>query len=180
MALPIRQHEEPVPPAHRDAAVAFLDELRRRDPDGHTLRAAADPGALARQAATTVVDAAATWQEALGSFYDVETVRRLLGRGKRSVSRQAVSKRRDLLALRTGSGRVVYPAFQFRGSTPLAGLADVLAALPPALVSRWTVASWLVSTLPELDGERPIDVLASGATPAVVAAAQEWATALGA
>ncbi|HZQ26693.1 MAG TPA: hypothetical protein VFA94_03240 [Acidimicrobiales bacterium] len=177
MALPLRR-DEPVPAAHRDAAVAFLDELRRRDPDGHTLREADDPGALARQAATTVVDAAALWQEALGGFYDVETVRRMLGRDKRPVSRQAVSKRHDLLALRTGSGRVVYPAFQFRGSTPLAGLADVLAALPAELVSRWTVASWLVSALPELDGERPIDVLVSGGTPAVVAAAREWAASL--
>jgi hypothetical protein len=177
-ALPTGNRNAPA--AHRRAARAFLDELRRRDPDGRMLRKKgdADTDALARQAATTVVDAATVWQEALGTFYDVEAVRGMLGRAGTPVSRQAVSKRPDLLALRTGSGRVVYPTFQFRGNTPLPGLGDVLAALPPEIVTRWTVASWLVSPARELDGQRPVDVLAEGGGPAVVAAAEAWATGL--
>jgi hypothetical protein len=181
-ALPMEDDPEDaqrhVPAGHRRAARAFLDELRRRDPSGTVLGRMGDVDALARQAATTVVGAGAVWREALGEFFDVETVRRLLGRPGHPVSRQAVSKRRDLLALHTGSGRVVYPTFQFRGSTPLPGLGEVLAALPADVVSRWTVASWFLSASPDLDGERPIDVLAAGATPAVVAAARSWAAAL--
>jgi hypothetical protein len=53
-----------------------------------------------------------------------------------------VSKRR-LLALTTGSGRVVYPAFQFTAQRG-AGLPGVVAT-STTLVSPWTVASWLVS-----------------------------------
>jgi hypothetical protein len=97
----------------------------------------------------------------LGPMYDVEGVRRLLGRPGAPVSRQAVSKRRGLLALTTGSGRVVYPAFQFGGGSPLPQLAQVLAELPEELVSRWTV-----------------DVLAAGNVDAVVRAARAWAAAL--
>jgi hypothetical protein len=97
----------------------------------------------------------------LGAFYDAEGVRALLARAGAPVTRQAVSKRKSLLAVTTGSGRVVYPAFQFQGRTPISGLGKVLEVLPETLVSRWTVASWLTSPEVALDGERPIDVLAN-------------------
>lgn len=157
---------------------AFAAELAMRDPDGRLLDQVDDPALLARQAADQAVDSAHAWVEHLGPLYGVEGVRHLLGRPGAPVSRQAVSKRRGLLALTTGSGRVVYPAFQFRGGTPAPGLGRVLTELPESIVSPWTVASWLVSSEPTLDDARPIDVLALGAPDAVVQAARAWAAAL--
>nr|WP_231126459.1 antitoxin Xre/MbcA/ParS toxin-binding domain-containing protein [Motilibacter aurantiacus] len=158
----------------------MIAELLLRDPDGSRLDRVDDPDALARETAGRVVDTAAAWEAHLGAFYDVEGVRTLLSRGGRLISKQAVSKRKGLLALTTGSGRVVYPRFQFADGAPLAGLDDVLAELPEPLVSRWTVASWLVSPQPALDGERPVDVLREGSPAPVAAAARGWARSLAA
>jgi hypothetical protein len=119
-----------------------------------------------------------TWVEHLGPFYDSEGVQTLLSRDGTPISRQAVHKRRGLLSLTTGSGQVVYPAFQFDGRRPTPGMAAVLDALPAELVSRWTVASWLMSPDAELEGERPIDVLheqGPGGERAVLDAARRWA-----
>ncbi|MGH9069463.1 MAG: hypothetical protein ACRD0J_18510 [Acidimicrobiales bacterium] len=96
------------------------------------------------------------------------------------MSKQAVSKNRNLLALTTGSGRVVYPRFQFAGRALIPGLRQVLAELPEEVVSHWTVASWLVSPAADMEGERPIDVLAEGGTQVVAEAARRWGAALAA
>lgn len=162
------------------AVEAFEAELHRRDPDGVQLAAVDDVPALARAAVDLLLDSAATWQAHLGAFYDTDGVRALLGKPGRPVSKQAVSKRPDLLALTTGSGRKVFPQLQFQGRAPAAGLGDVLALLPEALVSRWTVASWLVSPAADLDGQRPIEALTDGNRAAVTAAAGSWAAALAA
>jgi len=157
---------------------AFEREVRERDPSGYALAHLQDVDEAAAAAARVVVDTGGQWREHLGGFYDTETVRRLLGSVGKPVSRQAVSKRRGLLALRTGSRRVVYPSFQFVGNRLVEGLGEVLDLLPEELVSRWTVASWLVSENANLDGDRPIDVLAEGHQGPVVTAARSWARAL--
>jgi hypothetical protein len=166
--------------AHRRLVENFADELAHRDPDGRQAEQITDLERAAREAADRLLDTAALWDEHLGGFYDTDAVRHLLARNNSPVSRQAVSKRRDLLPLRTGSGRVVYPTFQFVDGRPVGGLGDVLTALPEQLVSRWTVASWLVTPQADLDGERPIDVLADGYPQPVVLAASRWASALAA
>jgi hypothetical protein len=138
---------------------------------------------MARDAAQHVLDTAPTWVEHLGAFYDTDGVQKLLSRHGTPISRQAVHKRRGLLALTTGSGQVVYPAFQFDGQRPVPGLALVLDALPESVVSRWTVASWLVSPEADVDGERPVDVLRDQGPEgqvAVLGAARRWAAQLGA
>ena len=144
----------------------FIDHLRvelaRRDPDGAMLGRVADVGLAAVVAADAALDSAHLWVEQLGAFYDTDGVRSLLGAPGTPVSRQAVHQRRGLLALRTRSGAVVYPALQFRGRTLIGGLAVVLDALPASLVSPWTVASWLTTPTVDLHGEAPIDVLAEG------------------
>lgn len=168
------------PDSHRRLLAAIGVELLQRDPDGRRADHIDDPQQAARTAVDRAFDSARLWDEHLGGFYDVDGVRALLGAPGRPVSKQAVSKRAGLLALRTGSGRVVYPAFQFSGGRPVAGLAAVLDALPPEIVSRWTVASWLVSPQAALDGDRPIDVLAEGHPEPVVRAARDWAGALAA
>lgn len=177
-ALPLRRRSPALTPRQRAFLDALADELVLRDPQGSVLARVEDPALLARQAADRAVSSAETWVEHLGPMYDVDGVRRLLGRPGAPVSRQAVSKRRGLLALTTGSGRVVYPAFQFVGGSPLPDLAQVLAALPETVVSRWTVAAWLVSTEPTLDDARPVDLLAAGQVEPVLRAAHDWASLL--
>lgn len=166
------------PAAHRALIDAFGAQLAQYDPTGALVSRSDDVTLLARQAAQRVLDSASTWVEHLGPFYDSEGVQTLLSRDGTPISRQAVHKRRGLLALTTGSGQVVYPAFQFDGRRPTPGMAAVLAALPADVVSRWTVASWLMSPDAELEGERPIDVLheqGPGGEMAVLDAARRWA-----
>jgi len=158
-------------------------ELRRLDPAGSDLSKVADLDGLARRVAGTLVDSSTAWVEHLGPFYDAAGVAALLGRDGQPVTKQAVSKRKGLLALTTGSGQVVYPAFQFQDKRPAPGLIEVLSELPATIVSRWTLASWLSSAEPELQDERPIDVLheaTPGALTAVVAAARRWQQSLAA
>jgi hypothetical protein len=170
------------PSAHAGLVEAFAEQLAQYDPTG-ALVARSDIVSMARDAAQRVLDTAPTWVEHLGAFYDTEGVQKLMSRDGAPITRQAVHKRRGLLSLTTGSGQVVYPAFQFDGRQPVQGLAAVLDALPQSLVSRWTVASWLVSDEAELDGERPVDVLREQGPEgqvAVLGAARRWAAQLAA
>ena len=164
------------PASHIEAALALLLELRGHDPAGDLARGA-EARELARAVSGRMLDDSVRWQEHLGPCFDASGVREILGAPGRPVSKQAVSQRRGLLALTTGSGRVVYPAFQFDGHGVVAGLAEVLELLPADLVSRWTVASWLVSDDADL-GATPIAVLLTGRLRPVVEAASRWATAL--
>jgi len=159
---------------------ALAAELLVRSPWLAQRHREADYHDLARQAVDQLLDPALLWQDHLGPLYGVERVKGMLAQSGKPVSRQAVSKRRNLLALRTGSGRVVYPAFQFQGRAVVSGLEELLAELPGDLVSRWTLASWLGSPDADLDGDRPIDVLRQGATDRVLEVARRWAATLAA
>lgn len=163
--------------SQRRLLTAIEAELLRQDPTGQATDQVDDVAAAARAAVDALVDTAALWEEHLGPVYDAKTVAILLGTPDKPVSRQAVSKR-PLLALRTGNGRVFYPAFQFANGQPVAGLADVLAEVNEDLVSRWTLASWLASPDDDLDGVRPIDALRAGGVQRVLQAARAWALAL--
>jgi len=166
------------PRSHRAFADAMLVELLKRDPDGTRLGVFTDVDQAAALAADRVLDPSVLWMEHLGAFYDTDAVRSLLAREGDPVSRQAVHKRKGLLILTTGSGRVVYPVFQFRGRQLAPGLDRVLNELPEPLVSRWTVASWLVDPERDLGDERPIDVLFDedqAGQDAVVRVAHNWA-----
>ncbi len=165
------------PASHVEAALALLLELRGHDPAG-ALAGGADARELAKAVSGRMLDDATRWQEHLGPCFDVNGVREVLGAPGQPVSKQAVSQRRGLLALTTGSGRVVYPAFQFDGHGVVAGLAEVLELLPADLVSRWTVASWLVSDDTEV-GAAPISLLLAGRERPVLVAASDWAETLG-
>lgn len=169
------------PRSHVAFISSMLRELARRDPDGSRLGGTTDVDQAAVLAADRVLDTSLLWMDHLGPCYDTEGVRSLLARGGEPVSRQAVHKRKGLLALRTGSGQVVYPAFQFRGRRPAPGLHRILSVVPETVLSRWTLASWLVSPERALAGARPIDVLFAGDDPGtetVVLAARQWATQL--
>lgn len=106
------------------------------------------------------------WAQRLGPACTQADVAELLG-----ISQQAVSKSRRLLRIVQRDGRPVYPLFQFDGRRQLPGVGDVVALLGP-LLEPLTVASWLTGPLRELDGRRPLDVLADvdGADRVLVAA----------
>ena len=167
-----------LPASHASLLERLARQLLFRDPTGERMAGVDDLDRLADATADELLDSATAWEEHLGPFYDGTAVRTLLAGGGAPVSRQAVHKRRGLLALTTGSGQVVYPVRQFRGSRPAPSLGPVLDLLPEALVSPWTVASWLFAADPELAGDRPIDLLHDGGpegAAAVLQAAQHWA-----
>jgi|GEM_PF-674459 len=124
--------------------------------------------------------ASALWTDHAGPFLDTEGVAAILD----GVSKQAISQRvrgRRLLALRTGSGRLVYPLWQFRDGTPLTGLGEVLTTAgydPGRPATGWTLASWLVTEDPDL-GAAPRDLLAAGNLEAVLTAARDLREELG-
>ncbi len=135
-----------------------------------------DPAEAGRRAALRAV-AGTMWGDAVGPFFDTEGVMALLG----GVSKQAIHdrvRRHRLLALRTGSGRLVYPAAQFVDEQVVVGLGKVLAILVPDDAEAWMVASWLTTNDPDLDGLCPIAALRAGAVDDVVAAARQVATGL--
>jgi len=124
--------------------------------------------------------AAAVWTEHAGPFVDTQGVMSLLG----GVTKQAVSQRVKggrLLALRTGSGRTVYPLWQFRSGDVLAGLPEVLrtAGVDAAReTTGWSLASWLVTEDPDLGGS-PRDLLLAGRLEPVLRAARDVRAGLG-
>ncbi len=135
-----------------------------------------DPVSAGRDAALEAM-AGSLWSDELGPFYDSDGVRQLLG----GVSKQAVSERvhrHRLLALRTGSGRLVYPAFQFAGRAIIPGFGDVLSIVAPDDVESWFTASWLTTPDSALGGHSPVDTLKAGDLVGVKAAARELASSL--
>ena len=141
---------------------------------------AAEPGALGERAGL-VAAAGALWTEHAGPFLDTEGVMAVLD----GVSKQAVSQRvraGRLLALRTGSGQLVYPLWQFVDGGLLPGLPDVLEAAgldPDRPATGWTVASWLATEDPDLGGA-PRTLLAAGRLGPVLRAARDVRAELGA
>ncbi len=137
------------------------------------------PEALAERAVLASA-AAVVWTEHAGPFVDTQGVRTLLG----GVTKQAVSQRVHggrMLALRTGSGRTVYPLWQFRSGDVLAGLAEVLRRAgydPDRATTGWSLASWLVTEDPDLGGS-PRDLLLAGRVEPVLRAARDLRAALG-
>lgn len=135
-----------------------------------------DPAEAGRRAALKAVSGA-MWTDAVGPFYDTESVMALLG----GVSKQAVNdrvRRHRLLALRTGSGRLVYPAAQFHDEHVVDGLGAVLDILVPDNTEAWMVASWLATPDPDLGNRAPFEALRDGDVDDVVRGARELAGAL--
>lgn len=72
-------------------------------------------------------------------------------------------------------GSYRYPAFQFDPDTgePHAGLAELLALLPPSN-DGWTAAFWLFQPTGRLQGARPADVIAQDAGAVIDAARRDF------
>jgi len=103
----------------------------------------------------------------LGPFYDSAGALVQLGQ----VTKQALASRRaneSVLAMRTGDGQWLYPAWQFTGS---GGLHPVLVPVLKALrgLDRWAAGVWLVAEHPDLSGASPRQALRNGTDPDTVA-----------
>lgn len=101
-----------------------------------------------------------------GPFYTGPALVEWLG-----VSRQWIyelTKQGRVLAVVTGDGHKLYPAFQFRATgQPLPEMPGVLAALGPG-VDGWAVAAWFTTPRAELGGRTPIEWLDDDGEPAAV------------
>ena len=103
----------------------------------------------------------------LGPFYDSAGAIHQLG----AVTKQALASRRtneSVLAMRTGDGQWLYPAWQFTGDGGIhPALVPVLKALRG--LDRWAAGVWLVAAHPDLSGSSPRQALRDGTDPAAVA-----------
>ena len=103
----------------------------------------------------------------LGPFYDSAGALHQLG----GVTKQALSSRgvnESVLAMRTGNGQWLYPAWQFTGD---GGIHPVLVPVLMALrgLDRWSAGVWLVAAHPDLSGSSPRQALRDGTEPDTVA-----------
>lgn len=156
-----------------DASAAFESALVDLVGEQQPQLDAAEAG---RRAALKAVSGA-MWADAVGPFYDTDAVMTLLG----GISKQAVNdrvRRHRLLALRTGAGRLVYPAAQFQDEHVIDGLGAVLDILVPDNTEAWMVASWLATPDPELGHRTPFEALQAGRLDDVLGGARELANAL--
>ncbi len=154
--------------AHERLFTGMAKELALVDPDGKLTWSVSDLRTITRTIVASM-GIAGIWSDAIGPVYDVDGVMRILG-----ISKQAVSKRENLLALTTGSGRVVYPAFQFVGTEVVTGMSRLRSLLPKELISPWDLASWLNAPQPDLSGEKPINLLRRQVVDSVVESASSW------
>lgn len=103
----------------------------------------------------------------IGPFYDSSGAMLQLG----SITKQALDSRRSnqtILAMQTGDGQWLYPAWQFTGRGSIHGaLVPVLKALRD--LDRWTAGVWLVAEHPDLDDHSPRQALREQVPPDVVA-----------
>src|SRR6266496_4182148 len=97
------------------ALQAFQDTLDRLDLPEDRL---ADPEVQERlgRRAALLATSELTWEEHLGPMYEWADVASVLGTVRTRQGVNDLAKRRRLLALPTKSGKLLYPAFQFRGS----------------------------------------------------------------
>lgn len=107
----------------------------------------------------------------LSPFYATDGAMHQLG----GITKQALDSRRrtqSVLAMQTGDGTWLYPAWQFDGHGSIHGvLTPVLKALRG--MDRWQAGVWLVADNPDLGGVSPRQALREGVAPADVARVAE-------
>jgi hypothetical protein len=132
-----------------------------------------DPERFGRRAALLAASEL-LWQRDVGPLVTTSRLQDLL-----RCSRQAINERvrnGRILALPTEKGEHLYPLWQFGPtSQPLQGIAEIIETFAGAVATPWTIASWLVSEEPELDGKPPIEALRRGEAGTVLAAARHYA-----
>jgi hypothetical protein len=136
------------------ALQAFQDTLERLNLPEERL---ADPKVQERlgRRAALLATSELTWDEHLGPLYEWADVATVLGTVGTRQGVNDLARRHRLLALPTKAGKLLYPAFQFRGARTISGLHELLVELHGSGASPWTQASWFVTPQDELEGETP-------------------------
>ncbi len=145
-------------PSYAAASVAFVRALEELELPDDRLADPKEQERLGRRAAL-LATSEITWEEHLGPMYTWVEAAAALGTVATRQGINDLARRHRLLALPTSSGRVLYPAFQFRGARTIPGLAELLAELSATGASPWTQASWFVTPQEELHGETPVAYL---------------------
>ena len=133
------------------AMKAFESTLERLELPADRLADPAAQESLGRRAAL-LATSEIVWDEHLGPMYGWSDVAQVLGTVNTRQGVSDLAKRKRLLALPASGGRVLYPAFQFRGSRTIPGLHELLIEFDSVALSPWTTASWFQSDQDELDG----------------------------
>lgn len=108
-----------------------------------------------------VLAAETLWQDQLGPLLKSHEAREALGGVSRAALGKAFQSGR-LLRLRDERGRMRYPAWQFdpAAQSVRPGVSDVLALFRERDGDDWEVATFFTNPSPELDGQRPVSLLA--------------------
>lgn len=162
------------------SAAAFRQQLAVLLEQTGDLGLAADD--LGRRAATALV-AGHRWDQDVGPFYDTDGARAALG----GVTKQAVSdrvRRGALLGLSlaadgSGRSRLVYPVWQFDVTEHLHEVLPAAGYDHQRPTTGWTIALWLTTADPRLDGHSPLALLRTGFPGPVQRLAGEVAASLG-
>jgi hypothetical protein len=97
-----------------------------------------------------------SWREVLGPLLSIDEVQQRLG----LVSHRDVDemvRRKQLFALPTRGGRVVYPAFQFdEQGRVYPSIERIMRIFDGIALTPYTIASWLRGPKDYLEGETPI------------------------
>ena len=101
-----------------------------------------------------------------GGLKDAKWVAEYLGISPKSVAAKA--RRNELLAITRGD-RNLYPAFQFGGGQVVAGVREILEALP--LTNGWSRLSFLLTPDPGLDDRTPLDAFSADGEAVIALAA---------
>lgn len=137
---------------------AYHDKLQELDVEEGSI--GADPDELGRRVALLVATRG-RWEHQLGLLLTSTDFQRITGLSRQALS-QAVEANR-VLRLTTQAGKTCYPSFQLDTSgRPLTSLRAVLGVFVGRVRSPWTIASWLTSPQPELDGATPANALKVG------------------
>jgi len=151
---------------------------RPRDGSEHDVHRQLDAGAT-RTESSPPADDGDDWADVVGPCFTAESLADLLGVTAMEVSDAA--EHLNLLSFVTRDGVLVLPEFQFRESTPPAGLRDVLSTLRMAADAPLMWAQWLTGLEPDrpryLRPRRRIDALHDGDLEAVLFSAQHTAAA---
>lgn len=143
------------------ASAALLDELsdqlaravraRLERVDPQALRLLGPAREVAESWAAQLPLTPSPLEDLTGPFYDTPSLRRWLG-----VTRQALDSRArhgSILALTTGDGTRVYPAWQWRADkSTVPHLGEVLPLLLAGAPDPWTAALWMTSPVDWGDG----------------------------
>lgn len=158
--MPSTEERQFIDEATRQFRIALADVVESHARSGRAVRSVlGEPRSFAQRAVTATAPVASPWDELIGPFTGTEGVQLRLGISRQAVAAKAA--RRRLLRVITADGVHLYPLWQFADRELVTGMAELLAMFPETEVDGWTLAGWLRTPDPDLDGI-PVDRLLQG------------------